>query len=136
MGTILVEQILTPVQRFEGNSTEGGTLGCPDTDGDGWADQIDALPLDDTQYSDVDGDGYGDSQDGNSPDDCPLTFGNSTIDRLGCLDSDGDGYSDVNDDFPLDETRYLDSDGDGYDDAEDDCPFVSGTSTNGTTWLL
>ena len=115
-----------------GNSTEGGTLGCPDTDGDGWADQIDALPLDDTQYSDVDGDGYGDSQDGNSPDDCPLTFGNSTIDRLGCLDSDGDGYSDLNDDFPLDETRYLDSDGDGYDDAEDDCPFVSGTSTNGT----
>ena len=35
------------------------------------------------------------------PDDCPLTFGNSTIDRLGCLDSDGDGYSDLNDDFPL-----------------------------------
>ena len=61
-----------------------------------------------------------------------MTFGNSTIDRLGCLDSDGDGYSDLNDDFPLDETRYLDSDGDGYDDAEDDCPFVSGTSTNGT----
>ena len=115
-----------------GNSTEGGVLGCPDIDGDGWSDSIDALPNDDTQYSDQDGDGFGDNPTGNNADDCPITYGNSTIDRLGCIDSDGDGYSDVNDDFPLDPTRYLDSDGDGFGDGEDDCIFVAGTSTNGS----
>ena len=115
-----------------GNSTQGGVLGCPDADGDGWSDSIDALPNDDTQYSDQDGDGFGDNPDGNNADDCPLTFGNSTIDRLGCIDSDGDGHSDVNDDFPLDPTRHKDSDGDGFDDVEDDCIFVAGTSTNGS----
>ena len=114
-----------------GNSTQGGVLGCPDSDGDGWADSIDDFPDDDTQHSDQDGDGFGDNPTGNNADDCPLTYGNSTIDRLGCVDTDGDGYSDINDDFPLDPTRYLDSDGDGYDDAEDDCVFVAGTSTNG-----
>ena len=115
-----------------GNSTEGGALGCPDSDGDGWSDAIDALPNDDTQFADQDGDGYGDNPNGNNADDCPITYGNSTIDRLGCVDTDGDGYSDVNDDFPLDPTRHLDSDGDGYDDVEDDCVNVAGTSTNGS----
>ena len=114
-----------------GNSTQGGILGCPDADGDGWADSADAFPTDDTQYSDQDGDGYGDNITGNSPDSCPLTYGNSTIDRLGCVDTDGDGHSDLNDDFPNDPTRYLDTDNDGYDDAEDDCPTSPGTSTNG-----
>ena len=114
-----------------GNSTQGGILGCPDADGDGWADIADAFPTDDTQYSDQDGDGYGDNITGNSPDSCPLIYGNSTIDRLGCVDTDGDGHSDLNDDFPNDPTRYLDTDNDGYDDAEDDCPTSPGTSTNG-----
>ena len=115
-----------------GNSTQGGMLGCPDADGDGWADSIDAFPSDDTQHSDQDGDGYGDNSTGNNADDCPLTYGNSTIDRLGCVDTDGDGYSDINDDFPTDPTRHLDTDGDGYDDAEDDCINTAGTSTNGS----
>ena len=115
-----------------GNSTEGGVLGCPDSDGDGWADSADAFPADDTQFSDQDGDGYGDNPSGTNADDCPLVFGNSTIDSLGCVDTDGDGYSDLIDDFPTDPTRYLDTDSDGYDDAEDDCPTISGTSTNGS----
>ena len=115
-----------------GNSTKGGMLGCVDTDGDGWADMIDALPNDPTQHEDQDGDGFGDNITGNNADDCPLTFGNSTIDRLGCVDTDGDGHSDLNDDFPLDPTRYLDTDGDGYDDVEDDCFETAGTSTNGS----
>ena len=119
-------------QTEAGNSTQGGILGCPDADGDGWADSADAFPTDDTQYSDQDGDGYGDNITGNSPDSCPLTYGNSTIDRLGCVDTDGDGHSDLNDDFPNDPTRYLDTDNDGYDDAEDDCPITPGTSTNGS----
>ena len=114
-----------------GNSTET-TLGCPDADGDGWADAIDALPADDTQYSDQDGDGYGDNPSGNNADICPQVFGNSTIDRLGCVDTDGDGVSDLNDAFPLDPTRTLDTDGDGYDDVEDDCFDVAGTSVNGS----
>ena len=115
-----------------GNSTQGNMLGCPDSDGDGWADIIDAFPADDTQYSDQDGDGYGDNMSGNSPDSCPITYGNSTIDRLGCVDTDGDGHSDLNDDFPTDPTRYLDTDGDGYDDDEDDCVNTAGSSTNGS----
>ncbi len=115
-----------------GNSTEGGVLGCLDSDGDGWADSIDDLPSEPTQHADQDGDGYGDNSAGIDADDCVVTFGNSTIDRLGCVDSDGDGYSDLNDDFPLDPTRHLDTDGDGYDDVEDDCFETAGTSTNGS----
>ncbi len=115
-----------------GNSTQGNTLGCPDSDGDGWADSVDAFPADDTQNSDQDGDGYGDNITGNNADACPITFGNSTIDRLGCVDTDGDGHSDLNDDFPSDPSRYLDTDDDGYDDDEDDCVNTPGTSTNGS----
>ena len=114
-----------------GNSTMGGVLGCPDSDGDGWADSIDAFPADITQFSDQDGDGFGDNDTGSNADDCPLVFGNSTMDRLGCVDTDGDGYSDLNDQFPTDPTRYFDTDGDGYDDDEDDCPLTPGTSSNG-----
>ena len=115
-----------------GNSTEGQMLGCTDADGDGWADLEDTLPNDPTQHADQDGDGYGDNPVGNNADICPLVFGNSTIDRLGCVDTDGDGFSDLNDDFPLDPTRNLDTDSDGYDDVEDDCFEVPGTSTNGS----
>ncbi|MDP6099575.1 MAG: hypothetical protein QF566_05300, partial [Candidatus Thalassarchaeaceae archaeon] len=42
--------------------------------------------------SDTDGDGVDDSTD-----DCPLAWGNSTVDRDGCPDKDGDGTSDVAD---------------------------------------
>lgn len=99
-------------------------LGCPDTDQDGYSDSSDAFPQnpnqhsdydgdgygdnatgnnpdifpeDATQYQDTDGDGFGDNQTGNNGDICPLTYGTSTIDRLGCLDEDNDGVSDLND---------------------------------------
>ena len=78
----------------EGTATQGGMKGCPDFDEDGWADTADAFFQDETQWSDGDGDGFGDNPAGNNPDDCPFFFGNSSMDRIGCIDSDGDGYSD------------------------------------------
>ena len=35
--------------------------GCPDADGDGYADDDDTFPNDGTQWEDSDGDGYGDN---------------------------------------------------------------------------
>ena len=68
-----------------GNSTEGGLPGCPDSDGDGWADSIDAFPEDSTQWSDGDGDGFGDNALGTNPDDCPEVAGdNTTAPMRGC----------------------------------------------------
>ena len=58
-------------------------------------------------------------------DDCPNVDGNSTVDRIGCLDSDGDGVSDPDDDwrvrdgadpFPYEATQWKDTDGDGWGD--------------------
>ncbi|MDE0953465.1 MAG: hypothetical protein OR994_02195, partial [Candidatus Poseidoniales archaeon] len=122
--------------RLVGNSTYSNEKGCPDedgdgranmtdpfpndssewkdTDGDGYGDNGDEYPLDATQHADTDGDGYGDNSNGNSGDKCPSTAGNSTADRLGCVDSDGDGYSDLGDAFDNNPTQYIDSDGDGY----------------------
>jgi hypothetical protein len=115
-----------------GDSTLGGSLGCPDTDSDGYGDVIDAFDNDDTQYSDQDGDGYGDAASGTTPDECLTVWGNSSLDRKGCLDRDGDGVSDLGDSFPDDSTRSDDEDGDGFEDFEDDCWQVPGTSRNGS----
>ena len=68
--------------------------------------------------------------------------GNSTQDRIGCLDSDGDGWSDPDgnwtladgaDRWPSDNRTWSDGDGDGYADQpgtsySDDCPMTFGTS--------
>jgi hypothetical protein len=119
--------------------------GCPDADGDGWSDDGDGFPndpdrhldsdrdgvedgddvfrFDPTQWADTDGDGYGDQPNGNRGDECPQTWGNSTLDRYGCLDRDGDGWSDLGDGFPDDPDRHLDTDGDSVEDAYDDFPF-------------
>ena len=132
-----------------GNSTLG-LLGCPDQDGDGHADQTDDLPLEPTQWDDLDGDGYGDNTLGVNHDEfkfdptqqtdsdgdgygdnvggtrgdaCPNTFGNSTADRFGCLDSDGDGWSDAGDGFADDPRRWKDTDGDSVEDDDDAFPF-------------
>ena len=104
----------------------------------------DAFPGEASQWSDVDGDGYGDNSSGANADACPNRGGNSTIDRLGCIDSDGDGYSDAElswtiedgaDDpmFRLEPTQWKDSDRDGFGDEldgfeGDQCPDVAGTS--------
>lgn len=136
-----------------GNSTANGTIGCPDSDGDGWADRIDAFDGEPTQWNDTDGDGFGDNWADPAlnvsrgaagigqwvhlaafTDSCPEEAGQTTRDRPGCPDQDGDQYSDVGDAFPLDATQHADADGDGYgDDREgttpDACPETPGTST-------
>ena len=92
-------------------------FGCPDADGDGWPDDLDSHPSDSSEWNDTDADTFGDNTD-----DCPTIFGNSTVDRIGCLDTDGDGWSDENDEFPNDINEWLDSDADGYGDNIDKFP--------------
>ena len=95
-----------------GNISTGNYVGCPDYDGDGYADVDDAFPTDSTQWLDSDGDGYGDNQSGNDPD----LFKDL---RSEWADSDGDGYGDNNQDkFPNDITQWSDIDGDGCGDNE------------------
>ena len=118
-----------------GDSWQNSTLGCPDTDQDGWADIQDTHPDDITQWSDIDGDGYGDNPGGTTPDACPNTNGNSTMgNRYGCTDSDGDGWDVLIDELPDLKFQWLDQDGDGFGDnatgpQPDACPGVPGTST-------
>ena len=121
--------------RVYGESWQNGTYGCPDADQDGWSDDQDTHPGDQTQWADSDGDGYGDNPGGTNPDACPTVYGNSTQgNRLGCLDTDGDGWDDTIDALPNLETQWLDQDGDGYGDnatgiQPDACPGEAGTST-------
>ena len=81
--------------------------GCPDADGDGWEDRLDAYSDDARLWSDADDDGYADQTGTNQSDDCPEVFGTSVEDLRGCLDSDGDGWSDSTDDYPNDATKHL-----------------------------
>jgi hypothetical protein len=60
----------------------------PDTDRDGYPDDIDAFPTDPTEWNDTDGDGYGDNRD--------VFPGNPTE----WNDTDGDGYGDNRDAYP------------------------------------
>jgi len=110
------------------------------------AQNIDVFPLDRTQWRDTDGDWVGDEQMSDRADGCPTVWGNSTYDRLGCIDTDGDGYSDPDagwptrtdcygaDAFPNDPTQWCDEDNDGYGsnpdgNNPDDCPNQAGPST-------
>ena len=122
-----------------GNSTKG-SIGCVDSDGDGWADQndefpydntewkdsdsdsfgdnIDAFPYVSTQWLDTDNDGFGDNNTGLEGDDCISESGTSNKEGLfGCIDSDGDGWADSIDDLPLNPQQYRDVDGDGVGDS-------------------
>ena len=65
-----------------------------DWDEDGYTGDDDEFMFEPTQWADSDGDGYGDNPEGVDGDQCPQVSGNSTEDRLGCLDTDSDGYSD------------------------------------------
>ena len=89
-----------------GTSTQQ-TYGCPDSDGDGWEQRLDAFDDDPRLWSDGDGDGFADQNGTTLSDDCPEEFGTSTEDRLGCLDGDGDGWSDEADLHPNDATKHL-----------------------------
>ena len=141
-----------------GSSNKGGIEGCPDVDGDGWDDQSDEFKFDSSQWNDSDGDGYGDNwadsllndsrsngtgqwvENATNIDACPNFGGNSTSDRLGCLDSDGDGVSDPDADwnitdgadaFANDSNHSSDLDLDGIPDGLDDCPSIAGNATGG-----
>lgn len=103
-------------------------FGCKDSDGDGWSDSNDSFPNNDSQTSDRDLDGFGDAIDGDFPDACPDVFGNSTEQRLGCLDTDGDGWDDTLDEFPNDSLDWIDTDGDGVGDNLDAFPLDASLS--------
>ncbi|MFT7559181.1 MAG: beta-glucanase (GH16 family) [Flavobacteriales bacterium] len=62
-----------------------GPVEGPDTDGDGFADAIDAFPSDATEWLDTDSDGTGDNSDS---------------------DIDGDGVLNADDYYPLDSARW------------------------------
>ena len=84
--------------------------------------------------NDVDRDGFNTTDTGDGLiDDCPTTFGTSTIDRAGCADLDEDGVSNLNDLWPFDSDQSLDTDGDTYGDNPngtdgDACPEIPGIS--------
>ena len=84
--------------------------------------------------NDVDRDGFNTTDSGDGiVDDCPTTFGESTIDRFGCADIDEDGVSNLNDFWPLDASQALDSDLDSFGDNPlgtegDQCPDVPGVA--------
>lgn len=128
----------------QGNTVQVSLYGCPDTDGDGRANQDDAFPLEPTQTTDSDGDGFGDNIGGVDGDECYLVPGvaNGTplvaggAERRGCPqlnDLDGDGVGDDDDDCPSTDAEatvdavgcalnQLDSDNDGVNDEDDRCP--------------
>jgi len=85
-------------------------LGCPDSDGDGWADSEDTYPEDYTEWVDTDGDGYGDNSD------------EYPEDSTEWIDTDGDGYGDNSDEYPEDPTEWADTDGDDVGDNSDAFP--------------
>ena len=101
----------------EAGSSTIDRIGCLDSDGDGYSDQGDPFPADDTQWENRDGDSLdcgGDNQSGNNPDVFP-------DDPTQCKDTDGDGYGDNaagnnGDAFKFDPTQWSDFDGDGYGD--------------------
>ena len=88
----------------EAGTSEEDSLGCLDSDGDGWSDLVDEFPEEITQWEDTDGDGYGDNWAGNEPDQCieTPTFELPYIDENGCGPSERDNDSDgVMDDIDL-----------------------------------
>ena len=82
----------------------------PDSDGDGFRDDVDDFPNDPYEHQDSDGDGVGDNSD---------VF---PYDPNETLDSDSDGVGDNSDAFPYDPNETLDSDGDGVSDNSDVFP--------------
>jgi hypothetical protein len=129
-----------------------------DTDGDGFTDQIDAFPMEFTQWADADGDGYGDNPNGYLGDMFPTEpsqWADADADGYGdnvdgvngdafssnneqWTDSDGDGYGDnanglEGDKFKNEQTQWYDSDQDGFGDnpngiTPDACPNTNGFS--------
>jgi hypothetical protein len=81
-----------------------------DSDGDGYADNVDAFPNDSKEWADRDEDGHGDNGD---------LFPDNKDEWA---DRDEDGYGDNGDKFPDDASEWLDTDGDGTGDNSDPTP--------------
>jgi hypothetical protein len=140
---------------FPGTSNQSGVLGCPDSDGDGYADSIDAFPDDNLQWEDKDFDGVGDNYGfTNITAIINNTNGNTSVvvihreqfgdafpdDSTQWSDVDGDGFGDNStgrnpDSFPMIPSQSTDIDQDGYGDnttkdafEPDDCKSQPGTS--------
>jgi hypothetical protein len=118
-----------------------------DDDNDGYDDEIDAFPMDDSEWADTDNNGVGDNSDTDddgdgysdnlesSCDSDPLNSFNvpSDLDMDGTCDLmdndiDGDNYQNDNDAFPTDNQEWLDTDNDGFGnnmDIDDDGDSVS-----------
>ena len=134
-----------------GTSNNNSRQGCPDQDGDTWADIDDAFHKDARQWVDSDGDGCGDNYGWVNTTMFEDTMQqNVTIrDQWGdafykvesqCSDVDGDGYGDNStglnpDAFPFIYSQWQDADEDGFGDnftsgawQPDDCTTLFGTS--------
>ncbi len=136
-----------------GTSFENNRFGCPDSDGDGWADVDDVFPNDSMQWLDSDEDGYGDNYYWNNYTIVDATDSERIItlrEQFGDAfpendeqwnDTDGDGWGDNAssyfnpDSFPTEPSQWNDGDGDGFGDnftlgafQPDDCPEIAGSS--------
>ena len=110
---------------------EAGCSLLEDCDGDGHNDNVDALPVDDTEHLDTDTDGVGDNGD-NCPSDANGDQQDTDEDEVGDVcddDDDGDTIADALDVFDgHDCSLKRDCDGDGVNDNEDAFP-VDATET-------
>ncbi len=116
----------------------------PDTDGDGYKDNVDAFPNDPTEWADTDGDGVGDNSDAfpNDPTETTDSDGDGVGDNSDAfpndsnetVDTDGDGIGDNSDMFPIDPTEWSDRDGDGIGDNSD--PYPDGGICESALWFL
>ena len=134
-----------------GTSDNNSRQGCPDQDGDSWADVDDAFPKDARQWVDSDGDGCGDNYGWNDTTifEDSMQINVTIRDQWGdafykvesqCSDVDGDGHGDNStglnpDAFPFIYTQWQDADGDRFGDnftsgawQPDDCSTLFGTS--------
>lgn len=93
-----------------------------DIDGDGFANENDAFPMDATEWAESDNDGIGDNAD-NCPQISNADQADMDEDGMGDVcdeDIDGDGVNNDDDDFPTDASETVDTDEDGIGNNADD----------------
>lgn len=113
-GTVMDDSTIVVATPVAGSQAESVSLSIWDADGH---EHVLADPFQFISPDDPDVDGVLSDVDA-----CPSTWGNSTVDRLGCPDADGDGTSDLNDAFPNDASEWTDTDGDGVGNNTDAFP--------------